>query len=194
MDSDRDELPGVTGLTPKPAKKRRLFFALWPNNSVRKQIAEINRQLPPAGKGGRLMSNPNLHLTLHYIGPVGEEEIACLNLVAKEVESMPFTMELDRLGYFKRPRVLWLGCEERPAGYIELLERLAEKIATCGFKMEVEGNRPHVTLRRKVLRPKEYADIKTIEWQVDQFVLVESVPIEGGVSYRVIESYRLNGA
>ncbi len=139
------------------------------------------------------MNNDNIHLTLHYIGPVSEEDMECLIDAAKEVEGSPFKLGLDRLGYFKRPKVLWLGCEETPAGYIELLEQLAEKIADCGFKMDERENRPHVTLRRKVPRPKEYADIKTIEWEVDQFVLVESVSIKGGVSYQVVNSYPLNG-
>ena len=139
------------------------------------------------------MSNANIHLTLHYIGPVDEEEMGCLLNAAKKIESMPFKMELDRLGYFKRPRVLWLGCEETPEGYIELIKQLAAKISDCGFAMDERENRPHVTLRRKVSRPKEYADIQTIEWQVDQFVLVESVSIKGGVSYQVVESYPLNG-
>lgn len=142
--------------------------------------------------GGRLMSDPNLHLTLHYIGPVVAEKVKCLRLAANRVKASPFKLTLERLGYFKRPKVLWLGCENTAMEYIELLEQLAEKIADCGFAMEVGANRPHVTLRRKVSRPKEFVDIKGIEWDVEQFVLVESVPIEGGVSYRVIGHFPLN--
>ena len=140
------------------------------------------------------MRDPNLHLTLHYIGPVGEEDMACLSDAAQKVEGIPFKLALDRMGYFKRPRVLWLGCEKTPKGYVALLKQLAEKIADCGFVMEERISIPHVTLQRKVSRPEEYVDIKTIEWEVEQFVLVESLTIKGGVSYQVVESYRLNGA
>lgn len=176
----------------KPSKKQRLFFALWPSNAIRKQMAALNQELPMDDRGGRLMSNSNLHLTLHYIGPVIAEKVKCLKLAANRVQASPFKLTLDRLGYFKRPKVLWLGCEETAAGYIALLEQLAEKISECGVAMEEGANRPHVTLRRKVSRPKEYADIKSIEWDVEQFVLVESISIEGGVSYRMIAHYPLN--
>lgn len=176
----------------KPPKRQRLFFALWPSHAIRKQMAALNRELPLDDKGGRLMNDSNLHLTLHYIGPVVADKVKCLKFAASRVKSSPFKLTLDRLGYFKRPKVLWLGCEEMTAGYTALLEQLAEKIADCGFAMEAEANRLHVTLRRKASRPKEYADIKSIEWDVEQFVLVESVSIEGGVSYRVIAQYPLN--
>ncbi|HEA26208.1 MAG TPA: RNA 2',3'-cyclic phosphodiesterase [Ectothiorhodospiraceae bacterium] len=174
-------------------KKRRLFFALWPDNNVRKQIAEINRQLPPVARGSRLMSRSNLHLTLHYIGPVNEVDVSCLSNAAKKVKSASFKLELDRLGYFKRPKVLWLGGEESPDGYKELLIRLSDEIAHCGFEMKEENNTPHVTLRRKVSKPKEFANIQTVEWAVERFVLVESVSIKGGVSYQLVEIYPLNG-
>jgi len=189
MGSEHQEFPGALEKRPK---KRRLFFALWPDKRIRKEISTLNRELPPPERGGRLMRDPNLHLTLHYIGPVDEGEMACIGLAARKVKGRSFKMVFDRLGYFKRPRVLWLGCEEIPEGYTELMAQLSERIEPCGFKMEVEGNRPHVTLRRKVLKPREYADIKTIVWAVDQFVLVESVPIRGGVSYQVVETYPLN--
>jgi len=156
-------------------------------------MAALNRQLPLPERGGRLMSHSNLHLTLHYIGFVSEESLACLSRALQKVSSAPFKMGLDRLGYFKRPKVLWLGCKETPTGYTELLKQLAEKIAHCGFEMEEETNRPHITLRRKVSRPKEVTNIQTIKWKVEQFVLVESVSSKRGVSYRVVESYPLMG-
>ncbi|MCW8888848.1 MAG: RNA 2',3'-cyclic phosphodiesterase [Gammaproteobacteria bacterium] len=176
------------------AKKRRLFFALWPDHHVRQQIDTLNRQLPSPEQGGRLMSSANLHLTLYYIGSVNEREVICLKRAAERVAGRGFKLALNRLGYFKRPKVLWLGCKEIPDQYGELLNLLSEEIAQCGFKIEVEGKQPHVTLRRKVSKPETDTGIETIEWQVEQFVLVESVSVEGGVQYQVVESYPLNVA
>lgn len=193
MGNEQQELTDLTGPSQKPPRKRRLFFALRPSNSVRRSMDELNRQLPPPERGGRLLDSPNLHLTLHYIGPVDQAEMDCLSRAAQQVESRPFNIKLDRLGYFKRPMILWLGCQETPEGYIELLQQLAAMIATCGFEMEEGANKPHVTLRRKVGRPREYAEIQAIEWQIGQFVLMESVPVKDGVSYRVVERYPLNG-
>ncbi len=192
MGNNQEALTDPAGTSQGSPAKRRLFFALWPPQDVRKSMAELNRQLPPPERGGRLIESTNIHLTLYYIGPVVAEEIISLVDAAKAVESRPFKLELNRLGYFKRPRVLWLGCEERPAGYIELLRQLTEQIVACGFGKEVKENRPHVTLQRKVSRPKAWADIQTIGWDVEQFVLLESVSIKGGVSYQIVERYPLN--
>lgn len=181
-----------TASSQKSAKRRRLFFALWPDERVRRNIATFNQQLPAPERGGRLMAAPNLHLTLHYIGPVDEVQMACLKAAAQAVEGSPFRLVLDRLGWFKRPRVLWLGCEEMPAGYLDLLQQLADRIGACGFRMAQGENRPHVTLRRKVSRPATSTQMTPVEWLVEQFVLVESLSVEGGVSYQVIERYTLN--
>ena len=94
MDSASRE---ITTPSQKPPKKRRLFFALWPDKSIRKEMALLNRKLPSAERGGRLMSDANLHLTLHYIGPVSEEDMTSLNLAAQKVKSAPFKLKLDRV-------------------------------------------------------------------------------------------------
>jgi 2'-5' RNA ligase len=174
----------------RPASRRRVFFALWPDASVRSQISQLNQQLPVTEAGCHLIHPDNLHLTLHYIGVVSEDELACLSREVGTLQSASFKLILDHLGYFKRPRVLWLGCRVIPEGYNELLRQLADKIDGCGFKMEM-GSTPHVTLRRKVLSAELVTDIEQIEWQVAQFALVQSLSVEGAVRYQLLEKYPL---
>ena len=174
--------------------KRRVFFALWPDENVREKVSMINRQLMLPESGGRLMSDSNLHLTLYYIGSVNHKQMQCLHTAAKNLKCEPFKLRLDCLGYFMRPKVLWLGCKDSPAGYIELLKQLAVATADCGLNLDAENNTPHVTLRRKLSQPERFDDIEQVDWDVEQFVLVESVSTESGVSYRIIENYGLKGA
>jgi 2'-5' RNA ligase len=174
----------------QPASRRRVFFALWPDDSVRSQISRLNQQLPTMEAGCRLMQPDNLHLTLHYIGAVSEDELACLSREVAMLQSASFKLTLDHLGYFQRPRVLWLGCRVTPDGYVDLLRKLADKIDGCGFKMEM-GTTPHVTLRRNVLSAELVNHIEHIEWQVAQFALVESLSVEGAVRYQLLEKYPL---
>ena len=56
-------------------KTARLFFALWPDNEVRRTLDQAGRQLH-AACGGRRMRAPNVHLTLVFLGNV---EIARLD-------------------------------------------------------------------------------------------------------------------
>jgi 2'-5' RNA ligase len=59
----------------------------------------------------------------------------------------------------------------------------------CGFEAEKRPFFPHITLARKVRHPKVKAGLEAIRWPVRDFVLVESVAVEAGVSYRVLQRW-----
>ena len=59
-------------------KLHRIFFALWPDDATRKQIAGSFKQLSINKKQGRIVSFDNLHITLHFIGNVNQQKLDCL--------------------------------------------------------------------------------------------------------------------
>ena len=50
------------------AEQERLFFALWPDEALRQQLAVYPPMLK--GCGGRLVVQDNLHITLAFLGSV----------------------------------------------------------------------------------------------------------------------------
>ncbi len=172
----------------------RLFFALWPDDSLREQIARVRQSLPGLERG-RLLVDGNLHLTLHFLGNIELEQIDCFVQQAGKVRAKTFDLELETPGYFKRPQVAWLGCQRIPAELVELHHQLGSYIEACGFKVETRAYNPHMTLARKIRkRPDFPKTVQTLSWNVDRFVLIKSVSVEGGVEYRVRESYPLQSA
>lgn len=171
-------------------KTYRLFFALWPSEQVRRSISDVLSSVPTE-INGRAVQAHNLHETLHFVGQVTEPTIECMHAAAKSVSAEAFQLKLDRLGHFSRAKVFWMGSREIPDQLIRLHKDLGEALEECGHNVETRPFSPHVTLMRKCSR----VDVEPIEfsipWQVEAFVLVESITYQQGVNYQVIEKYPL---
>ena len=173
-------------------KNRRLFFALWPDEVCRTRLTEVQRHLVLEGKRARYVPAANMHITLHYIGNTTADKLHCLQRQAAEVEATAFDLALDTLGYFKKPQVSWLGCQLVPEALLVLHRLLGERLKPCGFQVENRHYNPHVTMIRKQQSRQPDSEVETIDWKVNDFVLVESVSVVGGVRYDILERYPLN--
>jgi 2'-5' RNA ligase len=173
------------------AGPQRLFFALWPNQAVRESVAKVVEAQSKTIQG-RWIDTFNLHMTLHFLGNIEANRVSCFHQKAQLVKALPFELRIDRYGYFERPKVLWLGCREASSLLFDLHKNLGEQLVDCGFQVERRSYHPHITLARKLNQPKEFPQLNLIEWQVDSFSLIESVPTGRGVRYQVLENYSLN--
>ena len=167
----------------------RLFFALWPQESVREETSDCVELLP--GTGGRVVPRYNWHMTLHFIGNTTIAEKNCLHRQAKKVSAEPFKLCIDRAGYFKKPKVLWLGCQQPPVALFNLQKTLGRLISECEYQPETRPYSPHITLVRKVPGNPQITPLNSISWDVDRFVLIESVAELKGVRYQVLQEYLL---
>jgi 2'-5' RNA ligase len=172
-------------------KTSRLFFALWPSDETRQSIVKTFSSLSLKTKG-RATQTGNLHLTLHFVGQVTVDVKDCMHVAAQTVDFPAFEFKLDRLGYFPRPKVLWMGAQESSVELAQLHKKLGMAIATCGYRLEARAYAPHLTLMRKCSKPDFRPVDFSVPWQVKEFVLVESINIEHGVQYQVVEKYPLS--
>lgn len=169
----------------------RLFFALWPDERVRSELSKVYNTLSSLAGRHRQVESSNLHMTLHFLGNIPLSGIDCYLKQAREVQGSAFELALNRIGHFKKPKVLWIGCESVPPDLYQLQSDLGAQIETCGFSQESRPYQPHVTMARKVSRPVDRQPVFNIPWVVDRFVLVQSRSLEAGVEYRVKASYPL---
>ncbi|UCH41533.1 MAG: RNA 2',3'-cyclic phosphodiesterase, partial [Gammaproteobacteria bacterium] len=79
-------------------KDIRIFFALWPDPATRKQLVRRAR-LMPVERPARRVPDYNLHLTLHFIGNVAFDELACLQRQARQVSGKSFELVIDSHGH-----------------------------------------------------------------------------------------------
>jgi 2'-5' RNA ligase len=147
------------------------------------------------------------HLTLKFLGDVGEERLDSLVVLADRVarEHRAFSMQVGGLGAFpnfRRARVVWIGVEHEAK--LELLHHDLE-VAGEGAGFEIEGRafRPHVTLARvrapmgveqarRLARVARKVDFSA-HVDVAEITLFESMLAPPGASYRRIHAAQLGG-
>lgn len=178
----------------KSSKTKRLFLALWPEDETRRQVRELQQSLKyDAGLTNASPVDENhLHITLHFLGSVPEKDIPILKQVLENVGNHSFEIELDRLGYFSKPGILWLGCTDYPDALNVLHKTTGQAVKKCLTAYQQKKLVPHVTLFRKATQLPQKENIETICWQADSFVLVESKTYAEGVQYRVLQQWPFN--
>lgn len=164
---------------------RRLFFALWPDDDARAQLAcaaggvELHR-------AARRVPPEKMHVTLAFLGNTSPDQQRCFEKAADDVKGKPFRLILDHFGHFPRPQVFWLGPTEYPEVLGLLVKHLVSAIQACGFEPEPRTYRPHVTVARKVRARPETGPV-SVQWSCDGFFLVESA----GGKYSVLRRWPL---
>lgn len=172
--------------------KQRLFFALWPDDAVRSELARLASGGPRGA--GRLVPAENLHLTLAFLGHLDAGTRACVEAAADGISAGPFELVFTRLGCWPRPRVLWAGTQDTPAALVELVYALRRGMTGCGLRAETRPYRAHVTLARKTRVPADFhAACEPVRWRADAFDLVESKTLSAGAHYRRLRRWPLGG-
>jgi RNA 2',3'-cyclic 3'-phosphodiesterase len=173
--------------------RRRLFFAIWPDDAERRALATaIDATLAVAG--GRPVPLEQLHLTLEFLGSVAAAELPTLAALGAAV-SLPAgqTVVLDRLDWWRRAAMLVAVPSVPAAGLLALQADLRRALSGRGFRVDSRPFRPHVTLARKVAAPPPRRAV-CVSWPIGAFALVESVPSPAGSTYTPLASWPQAGA
>ncbi len=165
----------------------RLFFALWPTESLRAQLigrrANLISDLPC-----HPVTPDNLHVTLAFIGSVPAHHLPALIDVGRGVTLTPCELVFDQWAVWKQAGVLVLAASTTPPALQQFVTGLHFCLTAAGFKLDTRPYQPHVTLARKVRTLRE-GQIVPLHWLVRDFVLVESLSTTAGVQYRVLATF-----
>lgn len=169
----------------------RVFFALWPVDAERDQLAAWQKPLHRLC-GGRAMRSETLHNTLVFIGAVEQSRLEALQLAAQEVSGKPFELCFDVAHYWGHNHIVYAAPVDMPQQLAQLANTLEQRLAAHHFSFDQRKYKPHVTL----LRNARWTDaplpgMRPVRWQISDFALVQSEPVEGTVSYRVLARFPL---
>jgi 2'-5' RNA ligase len=162
---------------------RRLFLALWPSATERRQVMDLARSIT----GGRTIKAENLHLTLIFLGATDSQRQQCYEQALQHLEVPSFTLTLDAIGYWFKPRILWLGTSRPPTALATLVKELKRLLGICGFKPEARPFSAHVTLARRFPGPAPSSVVaQPVVWSVNRIALVESCTQAEGGCYQAL--------
>lgn len=175
--------------------KHRLFFALWPDAALRRDIDDVSARLEHAhAVGGRRLSPDRYHLTLQFLGDFRPPLDALLGGACAAADRMhvpPFELVLDCAGGFRGSRVAWLGTRQVPGELQQLWDGLGDALRQQQVPMKTgERFSPHLTLQRNVRRHLDTIPVEPLRWPVSGFVFIDSQP---GQPYRIVREWALDG-
>jgi 2'-5' RNA ligase len=134
----------------------RLFVAVNLPTEVRRSLADVVAPLRTTERAVSWVAEPNLHLTLRFLGEQPVPLVAALSRALSDVGGQVPAHELMLHGFGafptpRRPRVLWLGVGANVVS-AALYQTVDDACAALGLAREAREFHPHVTLGR--VRPR----------------------------------------
>jgi len=177
----------MTERVDEPRDGRRVFFALWPDDTTRSALRFATQRAVQAS-GGRPIAKDNLHLTVAFLGELSAAGLAMARAVPP-IQVGELEITLDAVGVWPESKILWLAPLAPPPALGELEARLWDGLAERGFRTEERIYRPHVTLARRARAIEEV--VEPVHWPVRELALVESLPYGKNVHYEVLQTWPL---
>ncbi|OGB25214.1 MAG: 2'-5' RNA ligase [Burkholderiales bacterium RIFCSPLOWO2_02_FULL_57_36] len=171
----------------EPRQSLRLFYALWPDDTARAALASLQTAV-----SGRKTPYGNLHLTLAFLGDQPIASLSTLQKILAGLSVPDMTLTMDRIGYFTKSRIAWVGMHAAPEGLFTLQRHLMSALAHQGILADTRSAfKPHVTLARDATAPDELP-FEPVHWHASHVCLIASSNEQQGAQYRILASNRAN--
>jgi 2'-5' RNA ligase len=186
----------------------RLFIALDIPADIRARMlhhTERARGLAPEARWAR---PEGLHVTLKFVGEVGDGKVQDIKTALAAVKAAPFDVKFENVGFFpspKSPRVFWIGVEGGSA-LGELAAVVDRATQGAGIAKEDRAYSPHLTLARAGSGPGAHYQLSPLASLLQagsppqfgtmtarEFFLYRSQPQKGGSKYTKLERFSLEG-
>ncbi|MBC3765149.1 RNA 2',3'-cyclic phosphodiesterase [Neptunicella marina] len=169
----------------------RCFIGLEPDAKSKMAIDNWRQHALPAIEGK--VPAANFHITLAFLGQLNHSQLEQLQTTLEQATALPAcSIQLNTLGYFAKPKVLFVGTDEIQPELMQLATSVTSLTQQAGLQLRHQTYVPHVTLYRKCpSNPPAALFSPDIELQFTQFHLYESVSSSGGVRYPIINSWSL---
>src|SRR6516225_9903940 len=154
-----------------------------------------------SGVTGAKWVNPgNFHLTLRFIGEIGEDVAADIDDALSRLRARRFTLQIAGTGVFggEKPRSLWAAVERTPE-LTGLRDKGEQSLIRVGLPPEPRKFSPHVTLARLRDPPLDklreflvaHAQFRADPLRVDAFSLIASFQTKSGSVFEDQADYPL---
>jgi 2'-5' RNA ligase len=187
-----EPLASADSKRPAPIKNTdtaRVFFALWPEPAIQRQLHAVAKEYQ-ARCDARVMRTDTLHMTLQFIGNIKRSQLPKLISAADKVSATPrFRLELNTLSFWKHNRIGYATLAASEPELEKLASTLQHELANVGFIADSTKFSAHVTLLRNVEHILASQNFMPVTWQVNSFVLVESVTATQKTQYKILREW-----
>jgi 2'-5' RNA ligase len=150
--------------------------------------------------GAKWVDPGNFHLTLRFIGEIGEDVAADIDAALSRLRARRFALQIAGTGVFggDKPRSLWAGVERTPE-LVGLRDKVEQALIRVGLPPEPRKFAPHVTLARLRDPPLDklrdflavHARFRADPLPVEGFSLIASFQTKAGSVYEDQAEYPL---
>jgi RNA 2',3'-cyclic 3'-phosphodiesterase len=168
----------------------RLFFALWPRQREREDLAAAGATLSIAAPA-RPVRIENFHLTVAFVGLVPAASLERVRLVGREVRALAFEVRFDAYEYWPKPEVIVVAARVIPPALQALWDDLHRTLAAAGFELRVKRLRPHVTLVHRVAADPPLPVFSPFTWLARDLCLIRSETGADQSVYTVVDTWSL---
>ncbi len=132
----------------------RVFVAVDPGAELLAKVGDLLREISPRAPSAKWVEPAGLHITLAFMGEIGEERLPLVIAAAGSVAAFhrPLKLSIEKGGAFgtrRRPRVLWLGVGGAVAALTAIHRDLEQTLSmSTGYVPEDRPFAPHLTLAR----------------------------------------------
>ncbi|HMD53647.1 MAG TPA: RNA 2',3'-cyclic phosphodiesterase [Phycisphaerae bacterium] len=186
----------------------RLFVAITLSETIRRQLAALQKRLEQAKVQVRWVKPEQYHITVKFIGEAADDQLAQITtrLDAAAAQTQAFKLDitgLDRIESRGKVRVITAEINS-PDQRLTRLHRLVDQnLAGMGFDLDMRELLPHITLGRvqsnhglnRLLRRLEHFAPENSEpiggWEVVDVHLFQSTLTPEGSEYKILHTAKL---
>ncbi|WP_166423442.1 RNA 2',3'-cyclic phosphodiesterase [Paraglaciecola sp. 20A4] len=167
----------------------RVFFALTPPPPTKLAIEAWREKAFPHFISPVKASN--FHITLAFLGQISEPQLDTLSqYLDSQLNIKSFSLTLDYLGYWSKPKALWIGNTHVPKPQLDLVELLYKAAQNSGISVQKRDYISHLTLARKCHEnPPAPLLEPSFTFKNSEVTLYQSVSTDHGVMYRPLAEW-----
>ncbi len=181
----------------------RLFIAVNIPEEIKEKLSVLTERLKCKMSGVRWIAKDNFHLTLKFLGEVGDEKVDKINYVISGiVQSIkPFRVLFSDLGVFpdlNYPRIIWVGVKEGSSELKNIAEKIENSLLPFGFEKEKRPFSCHLTVGRTKSFKTKNISFENMGTDLSPFILeridlMQSFLEKAGPEYKCLKSFSCGG-
>jgi len=177
----------------------RLFIAINLPGNVKDYLYDLCKKINSNNIKVNWTHKKNLHLTMKFIGEVGDSKLNEIKDRLSHIEYEKFSLNLDTIGFFPNNnfiRIIWIGVNPEEK-VIELQKKIDSSLLDLISKDQrfdahlTIGRIKNIKNREEFIKKIKDTKLEKIQFNVNEFKLMKSTLSKDGPTYEEIANFVL---